>query len=44
MRTVTYLEVTDPGSGVMLGEVSGRAARAERSEQHGLRALGPTRS
>lgn len=33
-RTVTYQEVTDTASSAMLGEVTGRAARAERFEGH----------
>jgi sulfopropanediol 3-dehydrogenase len=34
LRTVTYQEVTDTASSAMLGEVTGRAARAERFEGH----------
>jgi sulfopropanediol 3-dehydrogenase len=34
LRTVTYQEVTDAGSSAMLGEVTGRAARAESFEGH----------
>jgi sulfopropanediol 3-dehydrogenase len=34
LRTVTYQEVTDEASSVMLGEVTGRAARVERFEGH----------
>ncbi|HLT59990.1 MAG TPA: histidinol dehydrogenase, partial [Microlunatus sp.] len=34
LRTVTYQEVTDPASSALLGEVCGRASRAERFEGH----------
>lgn len=34
LKTVTYQEVTDPESSARLGEVCGRAARAERFEGH----------
>ena len=35
VKTVTYQEVTDPGSSALLGEVCGRASRVERFEGHG---------
>lgn len=34
LKTVTYQEVTDPGSSAMLGELCGRAARVELFEGH----------
>jgi len=34
LRTVTYQEITDTGSSVMLGELCGRAARVELFEGH----------
>jgi sulfopropanediol 3-dehydrogenase len=34
LKTVTYQQVTDPASSAMLGEVCGRAARAEFFEGH----------
>ncbi|MHA6800285.1 histidinol dehydrogenase [Bounagaea algeriensis] len=34
LKTVTYQQVTDPGSSAHLGEVCGRAARAEHFEGH----------
>jgi sulfopropanediol 3-dehydrogenase len=34
LRTVTYQEVSDGASSTLLGEVTGRAARAERFEGH----------